>query len=158
MTYFFAENAAFQQFRVLSAALSGPRRPFRLPSVYAAYFQLAGKIASPSAISGADVLPWRPARGVYILIERDAQAPTGLTNIDGVAGAWWHRGGGSPEPGHSDNTGIQVSYCFLDDDPIDTATRLVEPLKQRWARGEGTPLLAAAFHVLVPFEWDRYLP
>jgi hypothetical protein len=158
MTYFFAENAAFDRFRTLSEALNGMRRPFRLPSVYAAYFHLAGKIASPKAITGADVLPWRPARGVYVLIERNAQAPVELASIDGVAGIWWHRGGDSPEPGHSDNTGIQVSYCFLDDDPIETARRLREPLEQRWASGATTPLFAAPFHVLVPFEWDRYLP
>ena len=158
MTYFFAGNAAFERFRTLSAALDGPRRPFRLPSTYAAYFHLAGKIASPKAISGADVLPFRPARGVYVLIERDAQAPNALSSIDGVAGVWWHRGGTSSEPGHSDNTGIQVSYFFLDDDPIETAQRLREPLLQRWARGEALPLFAAPFHVLVPFEWGRYLP
>jgi hypothetical protein len=158
MTYFFAEAAAFDKFRTLSAALNGLRRPFRLPSVFAAYFQLAGKIASPTAIAGADVLPWRPARGVFILIEREAQAPTALASVDGIAGIWWHRGGASPEAGHSDNTGIQVSYCFLDADPIEIAARLREPLAQRWARGEGTPLLAAPFYVLVPFEWRRYLP
>ena len=158
MTYFFAEHAAFDRFRTLSEALTGLRRPFRLPSVYAAYFHLAGKIASRSAVTGADVLPWRPARGVYILIERDAHAPTSIANIDGVAGIWWHRGGTSPEPGHSDNTGIQVSYCFMDEDPIETAQRLRKPLKQRWARGEATPLFAAPFYVLVPFDWSRYLP
>jgi hypothetical protein len=158
MTYFFAEHAAFDRFRVLSEALTGARRPFRLPSVYAAYFELAGKIASRNAIVGADVLPWRPARGVYILIERDAQPPNTLANLDGVAGIWWYRAGLSPERCHSDNTGLQVSYYFIDDDPIDTARRMRQPLKERWASGEGIPLFAAPFHVLVPFEWDRYLP
>jgi hypothetical protein len=158
MTYFFAADAAFDRFRTLSTALNGLRRPFRLPSVFAAYFQFAGKMASPKAIVGADVLPWRPARGVYILIERNAQSPAGLVNVDGVAGVWWHRGGPSPEVGHSDNTGMQVSYCFMDEDPIDTAQQLRVPLEKRWANGEGVPLFAAPFHVLVPFEWNRFLP
>src|SRR5215831_15869799 len=151
MTYFFAQPAAFDQYRTLSAALNGERRPFRLPSIYAAYFQLVGKVAARRAISGADVIPWRPARGAYILIERDAQAPTELVDVDGVAGIWWHRGGSSPESGHSDTTGIQVSYCFFEDDPIETGLRFRQPLERRWASGEGVPLFAAPFFVVVPF-------
>ncbi len=160
MTYYFTEDAAIDQFAVLSDALMGDRRTFSLPSVDAGYFKLAGKVASPSAIAGADVIPWRPARGVYLIVERGAQSPIALTNIAGVAGIWWHEGGSPPalSTGFTDNTGLQVSYCFLDDDPVKTAERLRGPLKQRWAAGNVVPLFAAPFHVLVPFEWDRYLP
>jgi hypothetical protein len=142
----------------LSAALGAGRRPFRLPSVRAAYFELAGKAAARSAIAGADVIPWRPARGVFLIVERGAQSPATLTDIPGVAGVWWHRGADAPAPGFSDNTGLQVSYCFLDQDPVQTAHLLRESLEERWKRGEVVPLLAAPFQVLVPFEWDRYLP
>jgi len=31
-------------------------------------------------------------------------------------------------------------------------------LDARWADGAVEPLLAAPFHVLVPYEWERYLP
>ena len=158
MTYFFADGAALDQFNALSGALGGERRPFRLPSVQSGYFKLAGKVASPKAIAGADVIPWRPAKGVYLLVERGAESPAALTDIAGVAGIWWHAGGVSPVPGFADTAGIQVTYCFLDDDPVVTAGRLRAVLERRWGEGRSVPLLAAPFHTVVPFEWGRYLP
>jgi hypothetical protein len=158
MTYFLTADAAFDQFTALSDALCGERRPFRLPSVASGYFWLAGKAAARRAIAGADVLPWRPTRGVYLLVEQGTASPAALIDVDGVAGVWWHAGGKPPSPDFTDNSGLQVSYCFLDEDPVATAARLLPALEQRWASGATVPLLAAPFHTLVPFEWDRYLP
>ena len=162
MTYFFAEGAALDQYSALSAALGGERRPFRLPTIHAGYFSLAGKIAARKAIAGADVIPWRPARGVYLIVEQGAQSPAALADVAGVAGIWWHKGGMPAAPPFddkaADNGSVQVTYCFLDDDPVATAARLRQPLEQRWAAGEVIPFLAAPFYTLVPFEWDRYLP
>ena len=158
MTYWFADGAALDQFQALSAALVGDRRPLRLPSVASGYFRLAGKVAARRAIAGADVIPWRPARGVYLIVEQGARSPADLVDIAGVAGIWWHEGGASPAPGFPNNAGMQVTYCFLDDDPIEVAQRLRQPLEQRWAGGEVVALLAAPFQTLVPFDWKRYLP
>jgi hypothetical protein len=158
MTYFFTKDADLNQFGVLSAALGGERRPFRLPSVDANYYHLAGKIAAPRAIAGADVMPWRPTLGVYLIVEQTSESPASLVDVPGVAGIWWHHGGTPPVLGFRDNTGRQVTYCFLDDDPVVVAARLIEPLQERWASGEVVPLLAAPFYTLVPFEWERYLP
>ena len=38
---------------------------------------------------GADVLPWWPAQGVYLLVERGEAPATDLAEVPGVAGAWW---------------------------------------------------------------------
>lgn len=158
MTYFFAADAAFEQFNVLSAALGGERRPFRLQSVYANYFHLAGKLASRRAIAGADVIPWRPARGIVLIVEQGEQSPASLVDIEGVAGLWWYSGGKPPVANFADNSGLQVTCCFTDEDPIDTAQRLRASLERRWSAGQAMPLLAAPLYTLVPFEWDRYLP
>jgi hypothetical protein len=162
MTYYFAQTAALDLFSALSAALSGERRPFRLPTIAGGYFRLAGKVAARRAMAGADVIPWRPARGVYLLVEQGAQSPAALADVAGVAGIWWHDGGASPAPGSAplvaDNAGVQLTYCFTDDDPVQTAENLRRALEQRWASGEAVPLLAAPFHTVVPFEWSRYLP
>lgn len=158
MTYFFAADAALDQFRALSEALVGDRRPFRLPSVHANYFKLAGKVAARGALAGADVIPWRPARGVYLLVEQGLASPAALVEVAGVAGIWWHQGGKAPAPGFNDASGVQLSYCFLDQDPVQTAERLRRPLGLRWQAGGVVPLLAAPFYTLVPFEWTRYLP
>jgi hypothetical protein len=158
MTYFLADGAAFDQFRALSLALQGERRPFRLPSVAANYFRLAGKIAARRAIAGADVIPWRPARGVYLIVEQGARSPAPLVDVAGVAGIWWHEGGTPPVADFPDNTGVQLTYCYLDDDPVAAAQRMRTPLERRWAEGGVVPLLAAPFYTVVPFEWRRYLP
>lgn len=158
MTYFFAENAAFEQFKALSAALGGERRPFRLPSVDSGYLRLAGKCAARHAIAGADVIPWRPSRGVYFIAEQGSASPAALAEIAGVAGIWWFHGGQQPVPGFRDNSGLQLSYCFLDQDPVEIAQGLRAPLERRWAEHAIKPLLAGPFHTLVPFEWSRYLP
>jgi hypothetical protein len=158
MTYFFTDTAACDQFGALSQALTGDRRPWRLPSVCSGYFRLRGKVAAPRAVSGADVMPWRPARGLYLLVERGRQSPAALTDVAGVAGVWWFEGGVPPTPKFQDNSGLQLAYCFLDDDPIATGERLRGTLERRWAATDIVPLLAAPFHTLVPFEWDRFLP
>ncbi len=158
MTYFFAAGAALDQFRALSAALAGDRRPFRLPSVDGNYFRLAGKEAARRAMVGADVIPWRPARGVYLLVEQGLSSPIALVDVAGVAGIWWHDGGRPPVPGFSDTSGVRLTYCFLDEEPVETAERLRGTLERRWQAGAVVPLLAAPFHTLVPFEWARYLP
>jgi hypothetical protein len=158
MTYFFAAAAALDQFRALSIALDGDRRPLRLPSVDANYFRLAGKVAARRAITGADVIPWRPALGVYLLVEQGSVSPAPLVGGYGVTGIWWHRGGKPLAPGFSDASGVQLSYCFLDQDPVESAERLRRTLEQRWKTEAVVPLLAAPFHTLVPFEWARYLP
>jgi hypothetical protein len=148
MTYFFARTAALEQFTALSAALGGDRRPYRMPTVQANYFALTGKIAARRAIAGADVMPWRPSRGVYLLLEHDAPSPADLIEVDGVAGIWWHQ----------DDAGLQLTYCFTDEDPVQVAQWMREPLARRWAAGKIVPLLAAPLYTLVPFEWERYLP
>jgi hypothetical protein len=158
MTYFFAAGAALGEFSALSAALSGDRRPLRLPSVDGNYFRLAGKVAARAAMVGADVIPWRPARGVYLLVEQGLSSPVSLVEVAGVAGIWWHDGGKSPVSGFPDTGGVRLTYCFLDDEPVATAQRLRARLERRWEAGAAVPLLAAPFHTLVPFEWARYLP
>jgi hypothetical protein len=158
MTYFFAGGAAFDQFSALSVALGGERRPFTLPSIETGYWRVAGMAASPQAIAGADVIPWRPARGVYLIAEEGSASPAALAQIDGVAGVWWHQGGVPPVPGFRDNTGLQLTYCFLDSDPLQVAQRFREPLERRWKTAGVKPLLAAPFRIPLAFEWDRYLP
>lgn len=154
MTYFFTEDAAFDQFEQLSKALDGDRRPFRLPSVHSGYFSLAGKLAADRAAAGADVIPWRPSRGVYLLLEEGASSPAALAEVPGVAGIWWHAGKAAPAEG----AWLQLSYLFLDEDPVEVAERLRELLGRRWKSEGVSPLLAAPFQTLVPFEWERFLP
>jgi hypothetical protein len=118
-----------------------------------------GIAAAPRIKVGADVLLWWSAKGVYFLIERGGAPVADLLDVPGVGGAWW--GGAVPlEPPFTtrDNSGLHVSYLFLDDEPAVVAERLQPRLERRWSTTGIAPLLAAPFHSLVAYEWDRYLP
>ena len=160
MTYLFTDVAGLEQFNELSIALAqAGRTPYVLPPVERAVYRLDGTIAAPRIKVGSDTLPWWPAKGVYVLIERGSTPASELVDVPGVGGAWW---GGTlpmgPPYATAANTGLQLTFCFLDDDPVQTAERLRPVLKKRWTGSVIEPLLAAPFHVIVPYEWDRFLP
>ncbi|WP_102142099.1 hypothetical protein [Mycobacterium hubeiense] len=158
MTYFFADRRGLKGFNELSTALgdAGRKLPL-LPPVQRGVYTVATKMAAPRIKIGGDVLPWWPARGVYVVLETNAPAHNDLIDVDGVAGIW-------SATSHSAHTelanapaGQTLSYLFLDDDPVSTGARLRAPLAKRW--GDGVePLFAAPFHPVVPHEWDRYVP
>jgi hypothetical protein len=147
MTYLFADLAALDPFVALGAALANAgRTPYLLPAV-------------ERSVVGSDVLPWWPARGVYLLVEQGESPASDLVEIPGVAGAWWGAGISTKDPyATADNGGLQITYCFLDGDPVDTAERLRPVLEKRWSQGGVAPLLAAPFHTVVPHDLRRHLP
>jgi hypothetical protein len=160
MTYLFKDTHGLTGFGELSTALAQAGRvPYLLPVVERSVYRLDGKLAASRIKAGADVLPWWPAKGVYVVIERGDQSPAALIDTPGVAGIWW---AGSSAMGAqyatAPNDGLQISYCFLDENPADTGRRLRPVLEERWARGAVEPLFAAPFHTLVPHEWERFVP
>ncbi len=160
MTYLFKDPDGLTGFSELSTALAQAGRvPYLLPVVERSVYRLNGKLAAPRIKAGADVLPWWPAKGVYLLIERGEESPAALIDVPGVGGIWW--AGSLPMGARyatAQTDGLQISYCFLDEDPADTGLRLRPLLEERWARGNGAPLFAAPFHTLVPHEWNRFVP
>jgi hypothetical protein len=159
-SYFFTGLSAMDGFQELNAALhDAGRSPYSLPLVERGVYRVDGQAAAPRIKIGADVLLWWPAKGVYFMIERGGGSVADLLDVPGVGGAWW--GGAVPlEPPFTtlDNSGLQVSYLFLDEEPPVVAERLRPRLKVRWSGTGCEPLLAAPFHSLVVYEWDRYLP
>ncbi len=159
MTYLFKDSSSIPGFDKLGAALGeGGRMTVRLPTVDFCTADLAGKVASPSAVAGADVIPWRPALGIYLLIERGWSNPADLLSVDGVAGIWWYHRRSSTSSDVNGADELQLSYLYLDSDPVEVAHLLAAPLADRWKSGAIEGLLAAPFYTIVPFEWDRYLP
>jgi hypothetical protein len=154
-------DAALDAFRVLNyALLQVGRTPHLLPMIQRAVYRFEGVIAAPHIKAGADVLPWWPPRGVYVLLERGAAPVSDLADVAGVAGVWWATGvpKGEPYSNGADNTGLQIAYCHLDDEPVAAAKRLRPVLEKRWADTGVVPLLAAPFQAIVPYAWDRYVP
>jgi hypothetical protein len=161
VAYLFADPVAagLDTFFALGADLrAAGRMPVLLPPVELAGYELTGKAASPRVLVGSDVLPWRPCRGVYVLLERGPlAAPEPLLADPGVAGAWSYEGTDALHPRLADTTGVHLTVAYLDDDPVATADRLAEVLVGRWASGV-EPLLAAPFVSVVPWAWDAALP
>ncbi|MDG2002856.1 MAG: hypothetical protein P8J20_05940 [Novosphingobium sp.] len=157
MNYLFSDDD-LTKFTALGGVLDrNGRMPLRLPSVGYLTGDLAGKVASAHAVAGSDVIPWRPCHGVYLIFEQGQASPEALVDLPGVAGVWWYHGAQSAEF-DSDAGGLQVTYCYLDEDPVECAEALGEAMRQRWASGEVKGMLAAPFYSLVPFEWERHVP
>ena len=158
MTYFFAETAGLREFGDLSAALRGAgRTPYVLPAVQRGVYGVDGVAAAPRAKVGADVLPWWPAVGVYVLVERGAAGAADLLSVDGVAGAWWGSAAAVDERYSTAAPGTHFTMCFLDDEPAAVAGRLGPVLGQRWTAGV-EPVLAAPFHTVLAADVTRSLP
>ncbi|MBV8788116.1 MAG: hypothetical protein JOZ00_15675 [Mycobacterium sp.] len=159
MSYFFTDTAGLDSFNRLSTALGGAGRKLPLlPPVERGVYAVAARAAAARVKIGADVLPWWPTLGVYLLLETNAAAPVDLADIDGVGGVWSATSQAVDASLASAPAGQTISYCFLDDDPVSVAKRLRPVLEERWSDGAVTPLFAAPFHTVVPHEWDRYVP
>jgi hypothetical protein len=159
MTYFFSDTGGLNGFLTLSAALGGAGRKLPLlPPVERGVYGVQSRLAAPRVKVGADVLPWWPARGVYLVLETQEAPPAELLEVDGVAGIWSTSALDVGPTLASAPAGQQLTYCFLDDDPVATAARLRPVLEKRWSAADIDPLFAAPFHPVVPHEWGRYVP
>jgi hypothetical protein len=159
MTYFFTDPGGLDAFLTLSKALGGADRKLPLlPPVQRGVYAVQFKAAAPRVKIGADVLPWWPVRGVYLLLESKATPPTDLTDTEGVAGVWSVASQRVDARLASAPPGQLLTYCFLDDDPVTTAERLKPVLATRAEQSGAEPLLAAPFYPVMPHEWDRYVP
>jgi hypothetical protein len=159
MTYFFSDTAGLGTFLKLSAALGNAGRKLPLlPPVERGVYAVQRKRSAPRLKIGADVLPWWPTLGVYLLLETGAAPPADLTEVEGVGGVWSVAAQSVDASLANAQPGQLLTYCFLDDDPVATAERLRPVLMTRWEQTDIRPLLAAPFHPVVPYEWDRYVP
>jgi hypothetical protein len=159
MTYFFSDVAGLAGFDDLSAALrAAGRTPYVLPPVERGVFGVGGAVAAPRVKVGAEVLPWWPASGVMLLVERgDADDPAPLIEVDGVGGVWWGRAKPVDARYSTAAPDTQITYCFLDGDPPEVAARLGPAVERRRASGLEL-LLAAPFHVVLAHDVTRHLP
>jgi hypothetical protein len=158
MTYFFSDPSGLGGFLDLAKALIGADRKLPLlPPVERGVYNVQSKSAAPRVKVGADVLPWWPIFGVYLLLERGDAPADRLLDVDGVAGVWSAASLAVDAKMASAKAGQSITYCFLDEDPIAVAERLRPALEKRWSDGV-EPLIAAPFQTIVPYEWDRYVP
>jgi len=159
------EDRFFPHRRALESGPLGVRALFAAPRVR----------VSPPAV------PYRPNRGVYLVVSRslsdEPESHTGvdshladeLLGIDGVAGVWFF----GPGPDSQEENVAQgrsvaalggpgsafradVTLCFLDEDPVSVASDIAGLLRPRWEREGAMPRLAGPFETVVPWSWDWF--
>ena len=95
MTYFFTDPSGLDGSSSSPSALggAGPQAAAAAAGTSAASTTCSSKVAAPRVKVGADVLPWWPARGVYLLLEhaRDAAGGPGRRRRRRVASGRRHR-------------------------------------------------------------------
>ncbi|OBA64875.1 hypothetical protein A5647_25845 [Mycobacterium sp. 1100029.7] len=159
MTYFFTDVAGLHDFNELSTALGNAGRKLSLlPPVERGVYEVQSRTAAPRVKVGSDVLPWLPVRGAFLLVERGTASAIPLVEVDGVAGVWSALSRKVDANLASAQGNQWITYCFLDGDPVATAQLLRPVLAARWSVPGVEPLFAAPFFVVVPHEWDRYVP
>lgn len=147
------------------------RFPLHLPSCYRGGLVLLEAHAAPRVLVGADVVPFRPHRGVYLVVEGSgderwdahhrqtgAESVQALLGTEGVAGVWTFAT--SPEmrrenfsPGDH-----RITLCYLDGDPAEVAGRVDEALRPAWAVAPAPPMLAGPYESIMRWDWERFGP
>ena len=137
------------------------------PSLQVAGLRLLQWHAAPRALVSAEVVPFRPHRGVLLIVEDatdgrpgewlqwlHAEHYPGLLAMPGTAGAWTF--GSSTGWGHlprgwrTDHQYISVVY--LDDDPIATADALAPLIEERWRSTAVRPIFAGPLRTMIRWE------
>ncbi|HEY3143378.1 MAG TPA: hypothetical protein VGJ86_19730 [Acidimicrobiales bacterium] len=155
VSYLFADDALDEFFRLGGELRGLDRMPILLPRIHVGIWDLVDKAANPAALVAADVVPWRPNRGVYLILDRtgSTDAAAALACVDGVAGVWRFQGTSGRHARAQDCGEIEATICYLDGDPVGAA----EAIAAHILPGESM-MLAAPFESMVPFDWDRVLP
>lgn len=156
------------------------RFPLHLPSHFRGGLRLVGAHAAPRVLVGAEVVPFRPHLGVYLVVEEagdgtrtdcgsgtdigsgeDAGAGgpvASLLSVDGVAGVWVFATTPAVRRDNFSPGDRRVTLCYLDEDPATVAGRLAPALQASWTGSGSRPLLAAPYESLVRWDWDRFAP
>lgn len=154
-----ALNAFFDLGRALRHA---GRMPMSLPSVDLAAYDLVERHAAPRIDISAEVVPWRPSVGAYLIVDGPAADPIALgalVEVDGVAGAWRWSGSDRHRPDRlASHPGVTLTVAYLDDDPEQVGPVMRDHLRQHWATTEAPASLAAPFWTVVPGDWATHLP
>jgi hypothetical protein len=124
--------------------------------------------SAPRALISAESIPWRPHRGVVLIIEEPGEGNVAewlqwlhaehypsLLDVAGVAGAWMY---GSTNTWNlhprCENTPQYFSVVYLDEDPLVTTKALAPVIERRWDSGAARPLFAGPLRTMT--RWDAW--
>lgn len=152
------------------------RFPHSLPSQYRGGLRLLEAVASPRVLVSAAVVPYRPHRGVYLVVEEVSSSPAdraardaslrqlhtdvlpSLVSVPGVAGVWTYGTTPSIRRSMFSEGDYQITACYLDDDPASVGEKVGSLFTERWSSGPVQPVLASPFESLLSWDWARFHP
>jgi len=148
------------------------RFPRSLPSRYRGGLRLLEAHAAPRALVSAEVVPFRPHRGVYLIVEeptdpaaqdeylqrRHTELLPELVSVPGVAGAWTYTTTPSIRRPMFTDGHFRMTVCYLDEEPATVAGRLAPVVARAQASAPSRVLLAAPFESMMIWDWDRFRP
>ncbi|OBI12276.1 hypothetical protein A5712_07940 [Mycobacterium sp. E2327] len=158
----------FDDFVALGRSLrENGRFPVTRPSLQVAGLRLLQWQAAPHALVSPEVVPFRPHRGIVLIVEEPtegrpdawlqwlhAEHHPALLASPGTAGAWTF--GTSTGWSHLPAgwlTGHQyITVVYLDADPLTTVDALVPLIEERWRSGVVRPLFAGPLRTMVSWE------
>lgn len=121
---------------------------------------------APQALVSAEVVPFRPHRGVVVIVEEPLSDDVGawlqwlhtehypaLLSTPGTAGAWMY-GSTSTWNLHPVTQGDPqyTTVVYLDDDPLEVTKALTPVLEERWRTGAVRPLFAGPLRTMIQWE------
>jgi hypothetical protein len=162
----------FADFVTLGRALrENGRFPVFRPSLQVAGMQLLQWYAAPHALISPEVVPFRPHRGIVLIVEEPTDTTAGrpdewlqwlraehypaLLATPGTAGAWtfgattaWN-----PVPRGWRTEPQYITVVYLDGDPLATTDALAPLLEERW-RSAVRPAFAGPLRTMI--HWDAW--
>ena len=159
----------FDDFVALGRTLrDNGRFPISRPSLQVAGLCLLQWQSAPHALISAEVVPFRPHRGILLIVEEPtdgrsndwlqwlhAEHYPALLAAPGTAGAWtfgsttaWQ----IPRGWRTDHQYITVVY--LDDDPLTVTDSLAPLIEERWRSAAVRPVFAGPLRTMI--SWDAW--
>jgi hypothetical protein len=158
-----------EDFTELGARLAEVGRfPEIRPSLQLSVGALQHWYAAPQALISPAVVPFRPHRGVIVIVEQPTDRNTAewlqwlhtdhfpeLLTAPGVAGAWMFGSTATWKTSAQWNADQQyVTVIYLDEDPLQTTRALTGIIEQRWSSGAARPLFAGPLRTML--EWEAW--
>ncbi|HET6964217.1 MAG TPA: hypothetical protein VFH58_05550, partial [Acidimicrobiales bacterium] len=122
--------------------------------------------AAPAALVSDEVVPWRPNRGIYLVVEDsgadhpyddrsyDDHPNDALLGLPGVAGVWRFATAERYRRWQATAGDYRMTVVYLDGDPAQTAGPVGEAIIAGRPGGTEGLLLAAPFEALAPWAWQ----
>lgn len=160
----------FDDFVALGRTLrDNGRFPVTRPSLQVAGLRLLQWRSAPHALISAEVVPFRPHRGILLIVEEPtdgrpddwlqwlhAEHNPALLGAAGTAGAWtfgsttaWR----IPRGWRTDHQYVTVVY--LDDDPLTVTDTLAPLIEERWRSAAVRPVFAGPLRTMI--RWEAWL-